>query len=80
MWWNSPTVNTSKKEEMMTHSIGAGTTGEFIAEEFKGLDLNDKRLNARAELIFHKLQTKLGSCIRRLFTDFQEARQAYDFF
>ena len=64
----------------MAHSLGSGTTSEFIAEEFMELDLNDKRLNARAKFIFHKLQTKLGSCIRRLFTDFQEARQAYDFF
>ena len=64
----------------MAHSLGSGTTIEFIAEEFKSLDLRDKRLNERARSIFHKLQIKLGSCIRRLFTEFQEARQAYDFF
>jgi hypothetical protein len=64
----------------MANSLGSGTTSEFIAEEFKSLDLGDKRLNQRAKDIFHRLQIKLGSCIRRLFTEFQEARQAYDFF
>jgi hypothetical protein len=64
----------------MVYSLGSGTTSEFIAEEFKSLDLKNKRFNARAKIIVHTLQTKLGSCIRRLFTGFQEARQAYDFF
>lgn len=64
----------------MVHSLGSGTTSEFIAEEFKNLDLKDQRLNRRAQVILHTLQTKLGSCVRRLFTEFQEARQAYDFF
>ena len=64
----------------MAFSIGAGTTTEFISEEFKSLDLNDSRLNKRAKLILGKLQQKLGSCIRRLFIDSREARQAYDFF
>lgn len=64
----------------MVYSLGSGTTNEFIAEEFKSLDLKDKRLNQRAKGILHTLQTRLGSCIRRLFTEPQEARQAYDFF
>lgn len=64
----------------MSGSLGAGTTGEFIEKEFGSLDLKDKRLNQRAKTILHTLQTKLGSCIRRLFSEFQEARQAYDFF
>lgn len=64
----------------MAHSLGSGTTSDFIANEFESLNLRDKRLNQRAKDIFHRLQTKLGSCIRRLFTEFQEARQAYDFF
>lgn len=65
---------------IMVYSLGSGTTSEFIGEEFKSLDLKDKRLNARAKTIVHTLQTKSGSCVRRLFTEFQEARQAYDFF
>lgn len=64
----------------MSGSLGSGTTSEFIAKEFENLDLKDKRLNRRAKTILHTLQTKLGSCIRRLFSEFQEARQAYDFF
>jgi hypothetical protein len=64
----------------MSYSLGSGTTGEFIEKEFESLDLKDKRLNQRAKTILHTLQTKLGSCIRRLFSEFQEARQAYDFF
>lgn len=64
----------------MAHSLGSSRTSDFIEEEFKSLDLRDKRLNQRAKDIFHQLQIKLGSCIRRLFTEFQEARQAYDFF
>ena len=64
----------------MSRTLGIGTTGEFIEQEFSSLNLNDKRLNQRAKTILHTLQTKLGSCIRRLFSDFQEARQAYDFF
>jgi hypothetical protein len=64
----------------MSRTLGSGTTGEFIEQEFSSLKLNDKRLNQRARTILHTLQTKLGSCIRRLFSDFQGARQAYDFF
>jgi hypothetical protein len=64
----------------MTYSLGAGTTAEFVAEEFKDLDLRDKRLNHRGKTILQTLQRKLGSCIRRLFIDPCEARQAYDFF
>ena len=65
---------------MMCSSIGSGTTSEFIANEFKSLVLKDKRLNKRAQDILNTLQRKLGSCIRRLFIDSREARQAYDFF
>jgi hypothetical protein len=64
----------------MSDSLGSGTTHEFIEKEFSSLDLKDKRLNERAKTILHTLQTKLGSCIRRLFSGFQDARQAYDFF
>jgi len=64
----------------MSGSLGLGTTSEFIEKEFESLDLKDKRLNQRAKTILHTLQTKLGSCIRRLFSGFHEARQAYDFF
>jgi hypothetical protein len=65
---------------MISDSLGSGTTGEFIENEFASLDLKGKRLNQRAKTILHTLQTKLGSCIRRLFSEFQEAKQAYDFF
>jgi hypothetical protein len=64
----------------MTISLGMGTSVEFFSEEFCALNLKDKRLNARAKKIFVTLQSKLGSCIRRLFTSPKEARQAYDFF
>jgi hypothetical protein len=64
----------------MTYSLGAGTTEEFISEEFKELILKDKRLVKRAKGIFSILQKKLGSCVRRLFSRQSEARQAYDFF
>jgi Transposase DNA-binding len=70
----------TERNEKMSRTLGTGTTGEFIKQEFSSLNLNDKRLNQRAKTILHTLQTKLGSCIRRLFSDFQEARQAYDFF
>lgn len=64
----------------MSYSLGLGTTKEFIEHEFNELDLKDKRLNERAKQILYRLQTKLGSCIRRVFTETNEARQAYDFF
>jgi hypothetical protein len=64
----------------MSGSLGSGTTSEFIEKEFESLDLKDKRLNQRAKTILHTLQIRLGSCIRRVFSGFQEARQAYDFF
>jgi hypothetical protein len=64
----------------MTSTLGAGTTAEFVSEEFKELDLKDKRLNQRGEMILQTLQKKLGSCVRRSFIEACEARQAYDFF
>jgi len=64
----------------MTISLGMGTSIEFFTDEFDTLNLKDKRLNKRAKNIFVTLQNKLGSCIRRLFIDSKEARQAYDFF
>jgi hypothetical protein len=64
----------------MTISLGKGTAVEFFSEEFDALNLQDKRLNARAKKIFVTLQSKLGSCIRRIFISPKEARQAYDFF
>ena len=68
------------REDVMAISLGSGTTHEFIEKEFNSLNLGDKRLTQRAKGILHTLQTKLGSCIRRLFTEPTEARQAYDFF
>ena len=63
-----------------TYNLGSVTTSEFVEQEFANLYLNDKRLTNRAKSILYRLQNKLGSCIRRLFTDSKEARQAYDFF
>jgi hypothetical protein len=68
------------REDGMAISLGSGTTHEFIGEEFNSLNLGDKRLTQRAKGILHTLQIKLGSCIRRLFTEPTQARQAYDFF
>ena len=64
----------------MCRSIGSGTTAEFIANKFNSLALKDERLNKRAQHILTTLQRGLDSCIRRLFIDSREARQAYDFF
>ena len=61
-------------------TLGSGTTSEFVCREYGHIDLKDNRLNNRAKEILETLQKKLGSCIRRVFTDRQEARQAYDFF
>jgi hypothetical protein len=61
-------------------SLGDGTTAEFFSREMKELCLKDKRLEARAMKILERLQNRLGSCIRRVFIDQKEARQAYDFF
>jgi hypothetical protein len=65
---------------MTTYSLGSGTTSDFVNREYAKVDLKDARLNKRAKEILKMLQTKLGSCIRRVFTNEQEARQAYDFF
>lgn len=65
---------------MNKYSLGSGTTSDFVDREYAQLDLKDTRLNKRAKEILKVLQTKLGSCIRRVFTDKHEARQAYDFF
>jgi len=61
-------------------SLGIGTTKEFVTNEFQELDLKDKRLDKRAKSIFETLQKKLGSCVRRVFIEPRDARQAYDFF
>ncbi len=52
----------------------------FFFDEYRSLDLFDKRLDERARKIFVQLQNKLGSCVRRVFVDPKDARQAYDFF
>ncbi len=60
--------------------IGFGSTSEFFSSEFSALDLRDKRLENRAITIFSALQRELTSCVRRLFKDGNDTRQAYDFF
>lgn len=60
--------------------LGSGATLDFVSKEYANLDLKDVRLDKRAKHILQVLQKQLGSCIRRLFTDEKEARQAYDFF
>lgn len=52
----------------------------FFFSEFKSLDLRDTRLSKRAMSIFEALQARLTTCVRRLFHESKEARQAYDFF
>ena len=64
----------------MTCNLGIGTNSEFIDEEFSSLGLNDIRLDKRTKHIALTLQNKLGSCVRRLFTEKKDARQCYDFF
>jgi len=60
--------------------LGTGTTEEFFANEFSILNLNDKRLNNRATQIGMALQKRPTSCIKRLFIEKKDMRQAYDFF
>lgn len=64
----------------MESALGCGTSEEFFEREFADLDLNDQRLNKRCKKIIEKLHTETGSCIRRIFLEPKEARQAYDFF
>ena len=65
---------------MEINSIGYGTTEEFFTSEFNTLNLKDKRLDKRALRIFKSLQARLTSCIKRLFIEEKDMRQAYDFF
>lgn len=65
---------------MENSTIGFGTTEEFFASEFATLDLRDKRLNKRALQIFKSFQSRLTSCVKRLFVEEKDMRQAYDFF
>jgi hypothetical protein len=62
------------------NSLGNGTAKEFVSKEFNSINLNDKRLDKRALTIYEYLQKNLTTCIRRLFADPKDARQAYDFF
>ena len=64
----------------MKEMLGQGTTEEFYRREFKTLDLKDKRLTRRAMYIAESLQKRLMSCIKRLFIEPKDMRQAYDFF
>lgn len=60
--------------------LGHGTASDFFNKEFSTLELRDKRLKARAIHIGISLQKRLTSCIKRLFIDKKDMRQAYDFF
>lgn len=60
--------------------FGEGTTEEFYTNEFKTLDLKDKRLTKRAIYIGSALQKRFTSCMKRLFLAPNDMRQAYDFF
>lgn len=60
--------------------LGDGNTEDFFYSEFSNLKLRDKRLKERAMTIFQALQKRLTICVRRLFLDENDARQAYDFF
>jgi hypothetical protein len=52
----------------------------FFLSELSTLDLKDKRLNIRAKNIFTAMQKRVTTCVRRLFYDAKESRQAYDFY
>jgi len=60
--------------------IGSGTTEEFYSKELKGLSLGDKRLERRAFTIYRAQQSHYTTCVKRLFVEAKESRQAYDFF
>ncbi|WP_133133909.1 transposase DNA-binding-containing protein [Legionella sp. W10-070] len=60
--------------------LGTGTTETFFRDEFSTLELKDKRLVRRAIQVGVCLQKRLTSCIKRLFIDKKDMRQAYDFF
>lgn len=60
--------------------LGSGSAPKFFEKEFEELNLRDKRLNKRALNILQAMQNNLTSCIRRLFSQPKDARQAYDFF
>lgn len=64
----------------MENSMGSGTSEEFFTQEFKDLELRDKRLENRALKILKALQSRLTTCVRRLCIEAKEARQTYDFF
>jgi Transposase Tn5 dimerisation domain/Transposase DNA-binding len=66
--------------QLKANSMGMGTAVDFFKKEFEELDLKDKRLVKRAIGIFTALQSRLTTCVRRLFSQAQEMRQAYDFF
>ena len=53
---------------------------QYFNNEFKDLDLNDKRLNNRAITIGNTLLHSPGSCIQEVFSSKEDARCAYDFF
>lgn len=61
-------------------SLGHRATHDFFISEFKNLDLRDARLNKRALFIFETMHMRPTTCIRRLFHDNKNARQAYDFY
>lgn len=65
---------------MSIYSLGSGAASDFVSREYAQIDLKDTRLNKRAKDILTTLQKKQGSCIRRVFTNQHDARQAYDFF
>lgn len=60
--------------------LGDGTAEDFFVTEFCDLAIRDKRLKLRAIKLFQALQKRLTICVRRLFFDAKDSRQAYDFF
>lgn len=60
--------------------LGEGSNKLFFKSEFESLVLKDQRLKSRALKIFTALMAKFTSCIKNLFDNPQDQRQAYDFF
>ncbi|WP_367363966.1 IS4 family transposase [Candidatus Tisiphia endosymbiont of Nedyus quadrimaculatus] len=65
---------------MSSVGLGEGSNKLFFESEFESLVLKDQRLKSRALKIFTALMAKFTSCIKNLFDNPQDQRQAYDFF
>jgi hypothetical protein len=60
--------------------LGEGSNKLFFESEFESLVLKDQRLKPKALKIFTALMAKFTICIKNLFDNPQDQRQAYDSF